>query len=78
MHDVHLEYDLRTCVDAGYAHKADDRRSASEKAVCCGGILVSSFSRIHKCVILSTTEGEYVAMTDEVTEAFHARRVLVF
>ena len=40
--DVQLEYDLETYVDADYAHKAEDRRSVSGVAVCCGGTLVST------------------------------------
>ena len=36
LEDVQLEYDLQTCVDADYAHKADDRRSVSGVAICCG------------------------------------------
>ena len=62
LENVKLEYDLETYVDADYAHKADDRRSVSGVAVCCGGTLVSWFSRTQKCVTLSTTEAEYVAM----------------
>ena len=56
-----MEFDLETYVDADYAHKAEDRRSVSGVAVCCGGTLVSWFSRTQKCVTLSTTEAEYVA-----------------
>ena len=62
--DVQLEYDLETYVDVDYAHKADDRRSVSCVAVCCGGTLVSWFSRTQKCVTLSTTDAEHVAMAD--------------
>ena len=69
LEEVQLEYDLETYVDADYAHKADDRRSVSGVAVCCGGTLVSWFSRTQKCVTLSTTEAEYVAMADGVKEA---------
>ena len=76
--DVQLEYDLETYVDADYAHKAEDRRSVSGVAVCCGGTLVSWFSRTQKCVTLSTTEAEYVAMADGVKEALYVRGVLVF
>ena len=31
-----MEFDLETYVDADYAHKAEDRRSVSGVAVCCG------------------------------------------
>ena len=33
---VQMEFDLETYVDADYAHKAEDRRSVSGVAVCCG------------------------------------------
>ena len=62
LEDVQLEYDLDMYVNADYAHKTDDRRPVSGVAVCCGGTLVSWFSRTQKCVTLSTTEAEYVAM----------------
>ena len=78
LEDVQLEYDLETYVDADYAHKADDRRSVSGVAVCCGGTLASRFSRTQKCVTLSTTEAEYLAMADGVKEALYVRGVLVF
>ena len=78
LEDVQLEYDLETYVDADYAHKAEDRRSVSGTAVCCGGALVSWFSRTQKCVTLSTTEGEYVAMADGIKEALYVRGILAF
>ena len=62
LEDVQLEYDWETYVEADYAYKADDRRSVSGVAVCCRGTLVAWFSRTQKCVTLSTTEAEYVAM----------------
>ena len=64
LEDVQLEYHLEAYVDADSAHKAEDRRSASGVAVCCGGTLVSWFSRTQKCVTLSTTDAEHVAMAD--------------
>ena len=73
-----MSFDLETYVDANYAHKAEDRRSVSGVAVCCGGTLVSWFSRTQKCVTLSTTEAEYVAMVDWVKEALYARGILAF
>ena len=73
-----MEYDIETYIDADYAHKVEDRRSVSGVAVCCGGTLVSWFSRTQKCVTLSTTEAEYVAMADGVKEALYVRGVLVF
>ena len=45
LEDVQLEYDIETYVDADYTHRAEDRRSVSGVPVCCGGTLVSRFSR---------------------------------
>ena len=45
LEDVQLEYDLGTCVDVDYAHKADNTRSDSDVAAYCGGTLESRFSR---------------------------------
>ena len=78
LESVQMEFDLETYVDADYAHKAEDRRSVSGVAVCCGGTLVSWFSRTQKCVTLSTTEAEYVAMADGVKEALYVRGILAF
>ena len=78
LRDVQLEYDLGTYVDADYAHKAEDRRSVSGVAVCCGEAVVPRFSRTQKCVTLSTTEAEYVAMADGVKEGLYVRGLLVF
>ena len=61
---MELAYGLDTYVDADCAHKAEDRRSVSGAAVCCGGTLVPCCSRRQKCVTLPTVEVEYVAMTD--------------
>ena len=77
LEDVQLEYGIETYVDADYAHKVEDRRSVSGVAVCCGGALVSWFSRTQKCVTLSTTEAEYVAMADGVKESLYVSGVLV-
>ena len=70
---MQLEYYLKTHVDADYAHKADDRRSVSAVAVCCGSTLVSWSFRTQKRVPLSITESEYVAMADVVKEAIYVR-----
>ena len=36
LESVQMEFDLETYVEADYAHKAEDRRSVSGVAVCCG------------------------------------------
>ena len=78
MGSVQLEFDLKTYVDAHYAHKAEDRRSVSGVAVSCGCALVSWSSRTQTCVTLSTTEAEYVAIADGVKEAQYVRGILAF
>ena len=42
------------------------------------GVTVSWLSRMQKCVTLSTTKAEYVAMTDGLKEAIYVRNVLSF
>ena len=70
--------DLVVFADANYAEKATDRRSVSGGVVLCGGAAVSWFSRTQKCVTLSTSEAEYVALGDAVKEALFMRHVWCF
>ena len=63
-----MDFHLETYVDADYARKAEDRRSVSGVAICCGGTPVSWLSRTQKGANISTTEAEYVAMADGVTQ----------
>ena len=49
-------------VDADYANKDNDRRSASGVAVVAGGTVMNASSTTQHCVTLSTSEAEYVAM----------------
>ena len=44
----------------------------------CGGACVCWFSRTHKCVTLSTSEAEYVALGDAVKELLFLRQVWRF
>ena len=69
---------IQAFTDADYASKAADRRSVSGGAIMCGGGCVSWFSRTQKCVTLSTTEAEYVAMGDVVKEVLFVRHVWRF
>ncbi|CAB1104743.1 unnamed protein product [Ectocarpus sp. CCAP 1310/34] len=59
---------MQVVVDADYASKAADQRSVSGGLVMCvcGG--VTWFSRTQKCVKLSSTEAEYVAIAGVLKE----------
>ena len=59
---------LEIFADADYASKATDRRSVSGGVIIRAGACVYSFSRKQKCVTLSTSEAEYVALGDAVKE----------
>lgn len=69
---------LQVFADADYGSKATDRRSVSGGLIMCGGACVSWFSRTQKCVTLSTTEAEYVAMGEAVKELLFLRQVWHF
>ena len=47
-------------------------------AIMCAGACVCWFSRTQKCVTLSTTEAEYVALADTIKEAMFMRYVWSF
>ena len=64
--------------DADYASKATDRRSVSGGVIMCGGASVGWFSRTQKCVTLSTSEAEYVALGDAVRELLFLRQIWRF
>ena len=69
---------LEVFADADYASKATDRRSVSGGVIMCGGASVCCFSRTQKCVTLSTSEAEYVALGDAVKELLFLRQVWRF
>ena len=64
--------------DADHARKTADRRSVSGGAVMCAGACVCWLSRTQKCVTLSTTEAEYVALADTIKEVILLRCVWSF
>ena len=64
--------------DADHASKAADRRSVSGGLVMGEGACLSWFSRNHKCVTLSTTEAEYVALADVIKEILFFEAGLAF
>lgn len=61
--------------DSDYT-KSEDRRSMS--AIFIGNTNVTWCARIQKCVTVSTTEAEYVAISDCVKEAMFVRHVFNF
>ena len=69
--------ELVAFVDCDYASKAT-ARSVSGGAIMCAGACVCWFSRTQKCVTLSTTEAEYVALADTIKEAMFMRYVWSF
>ena len=64
--EISLGISLEVFTDADCASKATDRRSVSGGAIMCGGACVCWFSRTQKCVKLSTSEAEYVVLSDTV------------
>ena len=69
---------LKVFADADYASRATDRMSVSGGAMMCAGARVCWFSRTQKCVTLSTSEAEYVALGDAVKELLSLRQVWCF
>ena len=50
-------------VDADFVNKDNDKRSVSGVAVIVGGTVVNASSITQHCFTLSTSEAEYVAMS---------------
>ena len=67
---------LEVFADADYASRATD--SVSGGAIICAGACVCWVSRTQKCVPLSTSEAEYVALGDAVKELVFLRQVWRF
>ena len=70
--------ELVAFADAKYAGKVTDRTSVSGEAVVCAGASACWFSKTQKCVTLSTSEAEYVAMTGTLKEVLFLRHVWEF
>ncbi|CAB1117830.1 unnamed protein product [Ectocarpus sp. CCAP 1310/34] len=60
-------------VDSDFANKATDRRSVSGALVLFAGACVMYLCRTQKVVTLSSTEAEYVSMSDGMKEAIFLR-----
>ena len=69
---------LQAFADADYASAAADKRSIPRGLVMCGDACVSWLTRTQKCVTLSTTEAEYVALADVMSKVLFLRQVCRF
>ena len=65
---------LSAYADSSFANKADDRKSVSGAAVLYGGTAVMWLSRTQRCVTLSSTEAEYVAIGECIKEVLSLER----
>ena len=74
-HTKGKELSLSVYTDVDYASKETGRRSI---AVMLGNAVVYATSRLQHCVTLSTTEIEYVALTEGVKEGMFVRSVMSF
>ena len=64
--------------DSNYATDKDRRRSISGFAIYYNGALVSWKSKMQQCVTLSSTEAEYVALSETTAEVMFVKQVLQF
>lgn len=64
-------------VDADWANCLDDRRSYTGYAFILGGGPISWESRKQRTVALSSTEAEYMALTEATKEAMYLRQFLI-
>ena len=69
---------LSVYVDADYASQSNWRRSVSGVAVMLGGAAISATSTTQHCVTLSTSEAEYVAITQGARMILFTNAVLEF
>ena len=69
---------LSAYADTTHASSNENRRSVSGGAVIYAGAAIAWFSRIQRCVTLSSTEAEYVSLADCVKEILFLRQVLQF
>ena len=72
------DFVLSVYVDADYASQSNWRRSVSGVAVMLGGAIISATSTTQHCVTLSTSEAEYVAITQGASRVLFTKAVLEF
>ena len=69
---------LSAYADSSYAPRETNRKSISGRIVTYGMTAIAWFSRMQKCVSLSSTESEYISLSDTIRETLFARGVLNF
>jgi hypothetical protein len=62
--------------DADMAGDIDSRKSNSRYLITYSGGAVSWQSRLQKCITLSTTEAEYIAITEATKELLWMKKFL--
>lgn len=62
--------------DADWGGDSSERKSTSGYAVFIGKALVAWSSKVQQCISLSTTEAEYVALTEAVKESLWLKQLL--
>ena len=72
------DFVLSVYVDADYASQSNWRRSVSGVVVMLGGTVISASSSTQHCVTLSTSEAEYVAITQGARMILFTKAVLEF
>ena len=71
-------WELRAFCDSDWAGNKDDRRSITGYCIYLQGCLVAWKSRAQKNVTLSSSEAEYVAISEVCTEIMFIKTVLTF
>ena len=70
------EWNIEAFSDSDYAGDRDTRRSVSGYIILVNGCVVSWRSRSQRSVTLSSSEAEYVAASETVTEMIYIKQVL--
>jgi hypothetical protein len=74
--DKSFEFVVSGMADADYASNTETRRSVSGYTTFLEGAIVTTKSKMQTCVTLSTTESEFVSMTECAQDMLFTMRVL--
>jgi len=75
---VNEEWEIKAFSDSNFGGDKDTRRSVSGYVLYFMGCPISWMSRGQKSVTLSSTEAEYVALSEATTEIMFVRNLLDF